>query len=250
MPVIRSDSHAASARPFSLADIQQQAQAVLDRAAEQARQLLAAARAEAQALRERAEAEGRAEGRRRGYEEGRAEGLRAGQELAVAEYREKLAAALAALNAAMESIDRSRRDLETAILPEVVSLSVAIAERVVKRMGALDPEVALANVREALRLVCHAADVRIAVNPRDRSALESAVPSLLLARPDLQHVAVVEDATLAPGGCRVYTARGMVDGDLDVQLGRIAAELLPGPPPASRPVAGDGEERAGGAGGA
>jgi len=36
-------------------------------------------------------------------------------------------------------------------------LAIAIAERVTKRQGLLDPQVALANVEEALRLVVHSA---------------------------------------------------------------------------------------------
>jgi len=32
---------------------------------------------------------------------------------------------------------------------------------------------------------------------------------------------------LAPGGCRIYTAQGEVDGDLDGQINRVVADLIP-----------------------
>ena len=35
-------------------------------------------------------------------------------------------------------------------------------------------------------------------------------------------------ATLVPGGCRVTSGQGEVDADLNAQLDRIAAKLIPG----------------------
>ncbi len=41
------------------------------------------------------------------------------------------------------------------------------------------------------------------------------------------HVELVDDATLSPGGARIFTLGGMVDADLDVQIDRIVADLVP-----------------------
>jgi flagellar biosynthesis/type III secretory pathway protein FliH len=57
--------------------------------------------------------------------------------------------------------------------------------------------------------------------------LEAALPQLKLAWPTLSHVELIDDATLAPGGCRICTARGQVDAALDAQLDRVVADLLP-----------------------
>ena len=40
-------------------------------------------------------------------------------------------------------------------------------------------------------------------------------------------VAVIDDASLSPGGCRIFTTRGRIDADLDGQLDRIVADLMP-----------------------
>jgi flagellar biosynthesis/type III secretory pathway protein FliH len=48
-----------------------------------------------------------------------------------------------------------------------------------------------------------------------------------MAWPQLKHIEIVHDASIAPGGCRIFTARGQVDGDLDTQLDRVIGELLP-----------------------
>jgi flagellar assembly protein FliH len=114
-------------------------------------------------------------------------------------------------------------------LREVVALAVAIARRVTKRQGLVDPEVLTENLREAMKLVAHAADVRIAVHPQQKVVLESVLPQLRLSWPDLKHVELVEDSALSPGGCRIFTARGTVDADLDGQLDRVVNDLLPAP---------------------
>jgi flagellar biosynthesis/type III secretory pathway protein FliH len=83
------------------------------------------------------------------------------------------------------------------------------------------------NVRAAVKLVVHSADVRIAVHPTQKQSLTEALPQLRMQWPNLTHVEVIEDAEIAPGGCRVFTAAGQIDADLDCQIDRVAADLLP-----------------------
>jgi flagellar assembly protein FliH len=109
----------------------------------------------------------------------------------------------------------------------VVKLAIAIARRVTKRQGQADPQVLMANLVEAMKLVVHAADVRIAVHPSQQQTLADELPRLRLAWPRLQHVDLVEDASLSPGGCRILTHQAQVDADLDVQLDRVVADLFP-----------------------
>jgi hypothetical protein len=112
--------------------------------------------------------------------------------------------------------------------------AVAIAERVTKRQGELDPAVAVANTAAALRLVVGAADVRIAIHPSNYSTIEEALPKLRMTLPTLQHVELQPDPNIIPGGCRIFTAGGEIDADLDIQLQRITAALVP-------PKAGEGQ---------
>lgn len=227
MGVIRTSQLAAQPQAFSMRDIEGQARAILVRARQQAEQLLAAAQAEADQLKQQARSQGFAEGRTEGLAKGHAEGLAKGIEQALNENSAALSASVGTLTKAMAEIDAQRRDMQAEALREVIELSVAIAERVTKRQGQLDAEVAVANVNEALKLVVHANDVRIAIHPTQRAALESAMPKLRLQWPKLQHVELVDDERLAPGGCRVYSAEGEIDADLNEQLRRVAADLVP-----------------------
>ena len=82
-----------------------------------------------------------------------------------------------------------------------------------------------------MRMVVRSADVRIAINPQQRATLNEMLPKLTLNWPKLEHVEIVDDATIAPGGCRIFTNAGVIDADLDQQLARIASDLIPAPSP-------------------
>lgn len=189
--------------------------------------LLAEAQREAELLRQEAREAGLRTGRAEGAIKGREEGLKVGRDLALGEHRAQLSHLISSLAGAAADLDASRRALEDAALSDVIELSIAIAERVTKRQGVLDPAVAVANVREALRLVMHAADVRIALNPDQRGELEAVMPAIRAEWPAMTHVEIVDDLSIAKGGCRIQTRGGRIDADLDAQLTRIAAELLP-----------------------
>ena len=216
-------SSAAAASAYSMRDIEQEAEEIVRKARLAAGRLLADARHTAEAMRQRGLAQGLEEGRRQGREEG----FKAGRDQAVAEHRQKLILAVQAFSAAAQAIEDSRCRLESEGLEDVIRLAIEIARRVCRIRGQADPRVTTAAAVEALRIASHASDVRVAVHPSQKATLESALPQIRTQLPTLGHVAIVEDASLPPGGCRLYTAAGLVDADLETQIERIAAELLP-----------------------
>ena len=201
---------------------------MLLRARQQADQLLAATQVEAEKLKAEAKAQGLAEGQREGTAHGLEQGRKAGEQQALNEHKAQLQQAVAALNQAAATLNTSRADLESAALQEVVKLAIAIARRVTKRQGLLDPDMLIANLEEAMKLVVQQTGLRITLHPSQRKTLDAALPKLGLKWASLKHVEIVEDATILPGGCRISTCQGEIDADLGVQLDRVVADLLPG----------------------
>jgi flagellar assembly protein FliH len=212
---------------FSMRDVEEQARALLLRARQGAERLLAEAQKEAEALNLRAAAEGLEQGRREGVARGIEEGRNIGRQQALEEFRSQFARAVGALAEAMTDLEAGRGELEAAALEEVVALAVAIARRVTKRQGQIDPAVLTENLREAMKLVVHAADVKVAIHPSQRAALEVALPALRLEIPRLGHIELTDDVSIDPGGCRVYAGGGQIDATLDEQLDRVVIDLLP-----------------------
>jgi flagellar assembly protein FliH len=229
MGLIKSSNSPASLQPFSMRDIEAQARALLLRAQQQADQLLAEAQADAMRLRTEARVLGLEEGRAQGRAEGLAQGQQHGRQEARDAHAAELAQLVHALSNGLTEFDASRRDLEAGGLRDVVELAVAIARRVARRVGRLDPVVLTDNLRDAMKLVISESDLRIMLHPEQRQLLEQELPSLKLQWPALEHVELVDDPALLPGGCRIATRGGMVDADLNTQLDRIVQDLLPEP---------------------
>jgi flagellar assembly protein FliH len=225
--LIKAEKAPLSAVPFSMRDIEEAARMILLRAQQQAQGLLAEAQREADLLKQQASVEGFAQGRAEGLARGTEDGHAAGKQAALDEHRISLSQLVQSLTGALTEIDASRRQLEANARADVIRLAIAIAERVTKRKGVMDPSVMTENMSAAMKMVVAGADLRIAVNPTHMQTLTDALPRLKLQWPQLQHAAIVEDASLSPGGCRIFTRQGIVDADLDEQLNRIAAELLP-----------------------
>lgn len=227
MGLIKSPNAPSALAPFSMRDIETQAQTMLLRARTAAERLLAEAQKEADTLKQQALAEGLAQGKRDGMVQGLEEGRRSGHEAALVETKTQLGQVWTALTAAVTQLEAARLELEVTGLTEVIALATGIARRVTKRQAAIDPMVLAENLHEAMKLAVGAADVRIAIHPGQRKALTDELPKLQMNWPNLKHVELIDDSTVSPGGCRILTRHGEVDAEIDGQLDRVIAELLP-----------------------
>ena len=232
MGLIKSDRAPATLPAFSMRDVEDQARRLLSRANQKAAALLAEAEREAEELKQGIVAEaadaGRADGMQQGTAHGRAAGLAEGEKKALAEHGPALATLAQTLAAMVQEIDASRERLQSEATAEVVELAVAIARRVVRRLGEADPQIAADCAADAVRLAVEKSDLRLAVHPSQRAAMEQYLPKLKLEWPAMKHAELIDDETISPGGCRLHTAAGgCIDADLDAQIDRIAADLLP-----------------------
>jgi flagellar assembly protein FliH len=208
---------------FKWRDIEAEASQLVEDARRKSEAIIAEAQAAAAALRESA----RDDGYRRGHEQGVAEGQTAGQRQAIDEQLQQLDAAMGALRGAVEEVLGAKQQLHADAVGEMVELAIAIARRVTKRQATFEPQVLVANLREALALVGRGRQLRIAIHPTQHDLLRQALPSLEVEWPALGEAQFVADATLSPGGCRVFTEHGQIDADLQSQLDRVVEGLMP-----------------------
>lgn len=251
LAVIKADTAAQSLslglRAFHFDDLAREAQETVATARRQAEDLVAAATAEADSLRRAAQVEAQAlrelvrrdvdgireSARQEGLRTGHAEGLRIGMEkgraqaLAAAqrEFAQSQAHLASALRTGIETINRGQAEWQAVARRDLAELALAIARRVARHVGQREREVVLANLEEAIRLVGARSDVTIAVNPLDAEAARVFAQSLLDLQEHWEHVKVVEESEISPGGCRVQWGSGSVDATLETQLDRIELEL-------------------------
>jgi flagellar assembly protein FliH len=179
----------------------------LEQAALKARQLVAAAEAEADRVRDEARAAGHAEG----FAAGRAEAL--------AEMTPSVAVAASALDAvrALEA-DASERVERAA-----VELALQVAERVVAGTVTVAPERLLDVVRGAVRTIIERERVTLLVHPDDLDLMRGAVADVAGALGGIEHFEVQEERRVGRGGAILRTALGEVDARIETKLGRVRA---------------------------
>jgi flagellar assembly protein FliH len=171
--------------------------------------IVAAAMAEADAIREHARAEGYAAG------------------LAAAGDEVRLASA--ALSGAALQVTHNADELAAALEEQAVGLGLAIAQQALS--GALDvqPERVVDVVRGALRRLVDRERVTLLVHPDDLDCVRSAAPELLGELGGIEHCEVQAERRVARGGAMVRTTDGEIDATLETKLDRareVIAESL------------------------
>jgi flagellar assembly protein FliH len=239
MALIKSSKLPDTVARFSLPDIEEQARARLTRAQEQADQIIADANERAVEI----ESVAREQGQSAGWEQGRSDGHDSGATAALDQHAARLREVIDTFNAAAKALEDFRVQVEAAATRDAVELALAIATRITRRQGMIDPDVLLENIKGALNIVGRSSVTRVAVHPSQRAILAEILPQLQLDSPSLRHAEIVDDDSISPGGCRVCTANGHVDADLKTQLDRVTMKLLPS-------AGGGGGNCGGGSGGA
>jgi flagellar assembly protein FliH len=169
--------------------------------------LIEAARKEAERLLEQARLEGAA----RGCEEAK---------------QEILPSAVAFANAG-QTLIVFEQQMIARYAPEMVRLALAIAEKIVQKTVAADPEIVAAVLEQARREVADARRIRIHLNPADYELLAETRPDLLTMGHDSgREIEVVADEEVSRGGSRLETEIGVVDATLPTQMAEIRRQLL------------------------
>lgn len=201
-----------------------------------ARRLLTEARTEAKAIVQAAEQQAEvsiAERRRTAYEEGLAEGRQAGlaqieaeaREKVFADYRDQLSHTVGILQETLTQFTAQKERLLAQAESGLLELALAIAQRVCKRAVAQSSEVAIDNVRHVLEIAGRTADPELHINPHDEAAIREWAEEFIRTCEKVDHVRLVADDTVSPGGCRLRGRHVAIDATLETQLDRIATAI-------------------------
>jgi len=231
--IVTSESSSASATASAAAIVdaaavvrtaRMRASELIREAEERIVELVTAAEEQADSIRQEAQAAGFEEGRKKGYEEGYAAGFAAGKAAAEAEMQEKVET--------VEEIVQECGKLKCQIIAQseqdIVALSLAIAERIIKQKVDDNPEITLNVVRDVLGRVENAEHLSVRVHPEvwklinslsngnDNGMLDGA----------LSECKWIPDSAVRPGGCIVETEFGRLDARLETRFLNVSRSLL------------------------
>ena len=171
----------------------------------EAEQILAGARQEAERIREQAYAEGVHAGR--------------------AEAAAQVAPAVQALGEALAQVEAERDRVAAETEEAAVGLALQIADKALTAAITAHPERVVDVVRGALRCLVDRERVTIFVNPRDLEIVREAAAALVRQLGGIDHIDVQEERRVQPGGALVRSTAGEIDARIQTKLER-ARELL------------------------
>lgn len=166
------------------------------------RNLISRAREEADALRESA----------------MKEGYQAGLEQAQAE--------LQGIKETFEAFMNAPQEVYEMLAPNILEISVDIAQKIIKKETEQDPQVLINTVIDVLKgLAKDENKISLRVNPVQADVVKQQVPEILnLAGLDAK-ISVLADEGVTEGGCLVTTSNGIVDATIETQLSVISEAL-------------------------
>ncbi len=166
------------------------------------RNLISRAREEADAIREAAAKEGYQEGLMQAKDD------------------------IAKLKTSMEIFLDTKQEVFDKIAPEILSISVEIAKKIIKQELTQSPEVLLNSVHDILKgLSKEESKVTIKANPSQVSLLKTEVPGIAETIGLDAKITVIPEDTVEEGGCIVTTTNGIVDATIDTQIAIISEAL-------------------------
>lgn len=207
---------------FAYTDIEARCDEQLQTAQEQARQLVLDAESQAEGLRNAARQMGHATGSLQAEAEFEA-AVDAEVQLRVAERLNQL---VPALQAATAQLIRDREEILLHWESAVVKLSLALAERIVRREIDSQPTAPRSLIAEALQLTAGASSVVLRLNPADVQEIKMHADDWQQLLANQRSLKVIADPGISRGGCLLETPAGEIDGRIETQLARISAELL------------------------
>jgi len=178
-------------------------------------------RAEAAQAREKA----RAEGFDRGYDEGLEAARAKAREEVAAEYAERFGRLEKLLEAALDSLETSRREEVDRQAPLLVGLWRKMLERLLRREVELDDETVLRVFRELIHRVSDRTKIRIVLNPADREIFLKNEAEYAEIKRAADLFEVVADEHIGKGSCVLETGLGVYDARWESQLERIDREI-------------------------
>jgi flagellar biosynthesis/type III secretory pathway protein FliH len=202
---------------YNVDDVQQRAQAYLAQVREQAAAILAAAESEANGQRDAARAAGIAEAQKNIAQQV--------EERARQLTEERIRTATAACQQAVDSLSTDTTEWLQQWRDLTVDLAIAMAEKLVRQSMASGLEPLRVWLEEALMMMRDARDVHILVHPDDFTWAGRYLQQMAKHVPHAGTAEILPDPEISRGGCVVRCQHGQIDQQLETQLARLGEQL-------------------------
>ncbi len=159
-------------------------------------------------------------------ETARNDGFAAGKEAGYRDGEAEVNRLIDRLHLIIDRVMEKRENILNTTEQQIVDLVLLMTRKVVKVISENQRNVIMANVLQALRKVKGRGDVTIRVNMSDVKLVTEHAADFMKSVENVKNITVVEDTSIDQGGCIVETDFGAIDARIASQLGELEQKIL------------------------
>lgn len=160
--------------------------------------------------------------RRNLHDEAYDEGYQSGEEAGYHQLSPQLDAVMSSIN----QIEQQKQKMISEFKPQIITLALAMAEKITKAYLSDHPDQFNAIVDEALTRITDKEKVVIRVNPQQADTVRKNKEAIQIRLPDIKTLEIHEDNKIEFGGCMIETKMGYVDATLKIKLETLSKLLF------------------------
>ena len=136
-------------------------------------------------------------------------------------FKEGFQEGLASLNLHLAAVDKELREIRTEIHKKILPLSLKAVRKIIGEELRLHPDRIVDIITTALKPVTQHRKVIIYVNRADLDLIEQNRSKIKKLFEHLDNLSIQERGDIEPGGCIIETEAGIINAQLETQLGAL-----------------------------
>ena len=139
---------------------------------------------------------------------------------------EKAEMDIMALRSKIADFVSAKKEVFEYIAPDILEISVEIAQKIIKREITQNPELILDSILDVMKHISkEESKITIKLNPSQADLVRSEIPEYISSLGVEAKITVIGDDSISEGGCILNTNNGIVDASIDTQIDIIKEAL-------------------------
>ncbi len=160
------------------------------------------------------------------YDKGFADGKKSAVKMLENEYKKKIIKSINDFENLMIALNNEFEEYKTQFDKHIITLSVAIAEKILKREVLLDDSRIVDIFKEAINKILGVESITVLVNPADEELIRNKKSEIVNKYDSIKEITIQSNDKIERGGCKIESRLGNVDARLSSQLKIIEDALL------------------------
>ncbi|HEY9187076.1 MAG TPA: FliH/SctL family protein [Ignavibacteria bacterium] len=160
------------------------------------------------------------------YDKGFHEGRKSALMQLETEYKKRITPTINQLTNLIDSIKQEFDEYKKNLDRYIISLSIAIAEKIIKREVKIDSDIVIMQIKEAISKIIGVDSITIVINPNDEENLRKFKDEITNKFDNLKEINIQTNELIEQGSCKIESQLGNVDARFESQLKIIEEALL------------------------